>query len=725
MNQPPLYFDVLPIRPQPEPLESFTSYLMRLGEANRLRYPCDLGHRLFPGQNPYGIRILTDHVPVTLGSVSQQACCSEAHLLATTFHHLGCKFGRSTNGVALSSFLHGAIALSLRYCPLCLQEQPYYRLPWRFLSLTGCPHHGCRLLDRCSACNQPIRLLHNIIQVGVCPACQTPLSTTAVALLSEQEQQQCQQMEQELAYLLSPQPWETGNGAAFVAVGHLLERLRWQKGLAPANLVGQIGLSAKGVRHLERGKIQGAGVSFQRYLRYAAFMGVSLQQLFRNELDAFAPLPESQPTREMEMAPILQTAIAQLQANDQPVNRTTIRQTTGISKDAFRRYPETKTMLAQAWEQSEQQREEAFLERVKSTVQQLREEGETISLTNIGCVLKKKSRDFKAHPLVWDYLQQLTPPLAPRPQRGEAAMLARVQEAIQCFADNGQSFTHQDIADHLGLAAPHLYRHPQVTQLLQQMTATKHEQEQESMLEKVRAALAHLARDGQPVTRQAVTALTGISYRRLSKYPHVDTLVAHHLEADKHRQKEERMNEVRQAIRYLKDNELPVTQKAICQLAGIGKTVPNRCPELIQVIRSALAEEKPCRERRLVEQAAQAIQYLLAHDQAVTLAAVGQIVGLTECPLRQRPQIVALVQQAQNEMRERFEDGLIRGIHKAVLALQTADLPLTQNNICAEIGMPRTELTQYKRAKAAVEQVAVPYHQAQGTVWGTRHRQKF
>lgn len=46
----------------------------------------------------------------------------------------------------------------------------------------------------------------------------------------------------------------------------------------------------------------------------------------------------------------------------------------------------------------------------------------------------------------------------------------------------------------------------------------------------------------------------------------------------------------------------------------------------------------------------------------------------------------------------------------AVLALETADLPLTQNNICAEIGMVRTELTQYKRAKTAVEQVAVPYH---------------
>lgn len=724
MNLPPLYFDVLPVRPQPEPLESFTSYLMRLGEANRLRYPCDLGHRLFPGQSPYAIRILTDHVPVTWGTVSQQAHCSEAQLLATTFHHLGRKFGRPTNGKALSSFLYGAIALSLRYCPLCLQEQPYYRLPWRFLALTGCSHHDCRLLDRCGVCHQPVRLLHTTIQVGVCPACQTPLSTTAAAPLSDQEQQQCRQMEQELAYLLSPQPWETGDVTASVGVGHLLERLRWQKGLAPADLADQTGLSPKSIRHLERGKVQGPGVGFQRYLHYAAFMGVSLQQLFCNELDAFAPLPESQPTRNMKLAPVLQTAITQLQTHDQPVNRTTMRQTTDISKDAWR-YPDTKTMMAAAWKQREQQRQEALLERVKSAVQQLQEAGETISLTTIGRVLKKKPRDLKRRPLVWDYLQRLTPPLASQPQRGEAFMLARVQEAVQFFTDTGQAFTHQDIADHLGVVAPNLYRHPQVAQFLQQLSGAKREQEQESMLEQVRAALAHLERDGQPVTRQAIIALTGLSYKRLANCPPVDTLIAGRLEANTRRYKEERMNAVRQAIHYLTDHELPVTQKAICQWAGIGKTVPNRCPELMQVIRPALAEEKQRREQRLVEQVEGAVHYLLAHNQAVTLATVGQIVGLSACNLGNRTQIVALVQQAQNEMRERFEDDLIRRIHTAVLALQTADLPLTQNNICAEIGMVRTELTQYKRAKTAVEQVAVPYHQAQGTVWGTRHRHKF
>lgn len=722
MSQTPFYFDVLPIRPQSETMESFTSYLMRLGEANRIRYPCDLGHRFFPSQNPYSVRILTDYVPVTFGTVPQQACCSETRLLTTTFHHLGRKFGRATRGNTLSSFLQGAIALSLRYCPLCLQEQPYYRLPWRFLSLTGCYQHGCRLLERCGTCNQHIRLIHNPVRVGVCPSCQTPLHTVAAEPLSAQEQGQNEQMEQDLTYLLSPQPWETGDVAASVAIGHLLEQLRWQKELNPADLGHHIGLSTIGVRNLERGKIGNIGIRFQRYLRYAAFMGVSLRQLFSNDLDAFAPLPDSQLTREMEITAILQTAIEQLQANGQPVNRTTLHQITGVSKDAFRRYPATRRMLAQAREWTKQQREEALLERVKRAIQQLRYEGEMVSLVNIGRILNKKPRDFKVYPLVWDYLQQLTPLLETHPQQDKPSLLARVQEAIQFFTDNGQPFTHQNIANHLGVATPKLYLQPQVKQLLQQLTAAKLAQEQKDMLAQIQAALSYLENTGQPLTRTAIIALTDISYSRLSKYPHIEALIVHHLAADKRRHEKERVNQVYQAIDHLKESGLPVTKKAICQLAGIGETLPNRCPDLMQIIRSALAEEKQYREQKIFEQVAHAIQYLLTHNQAITLEAIGQIVGLSVCPLQRRPQVIALVQQTQNEIRERFEDGLIQHIHTAVRALQIADLPLTQNNICTEVGMVRTGLKPYKRAKAAIEQISIPYHQAQGTVWGSRHR---
>ena len=110
MNEPAFHFDVLPLHPQPEPWESLTSYLMRLAEANAFTRPCDLGHRLFPGRNPYAVRSISDHVPVTFGSLPRQACCTETQLLATTFYHLGRKFGRPPRGNSMCNFLSGTIA---------------------------------------------------------------------------------------------------------------------------------------------------------------------------------------------------------------------------------------------------------------------------------------------------------------------------------------------------------------------------------------------------------------------------------------------------------------------------------------------------------------------------------------------------------------------------------------------------------------------------------------
>src|SRR5690606_17514100 len=116
--------------------------------------------------------------------------------------------------------------------------------------------------------------------------------------------------------------------------------------------------------------------------------------------------------------------------------------------------------------------------------------------------------------------------------------------------------TNTDIGDHLGMVMPNLYRHPKVRQLLRQRTAASCDQEQSRMLELVRAALAQLEANGQPVTWEAVSALTGLSWRNLQRFPQVRDLVTRRREVDRTQEKEERMNRVRQAIHHLKQNGL-------------------------------------------------------------------------------------------------------------------------------------------------------------------------
>jgi hypothetical protein len=643
MTPPVYHFDVLPLHPPPELLESFTSYLMRLSEANGITRPCDLGYRLFPEQSPYTMLYISDHVPLTFGVVPRESCCSEAQLLATTFYHLARKFGRPARGTSLCNFLCGTIALYLRYCPLCLRERPYYRLPWRFLPLVGCHQHHCRLLDRCGQCGQQIPLLPATLRVGICPHCHHWLQAATVSQLSPEEQQQSEQLAQDLSFLLAPQPWETDDGESCLAVGRLFERLRWQRGLSPAGVSRLSGLDARGIRYLECGKT--GCVGFGRYLRYADFMGVSLKQLLLNELEDFEPLPSvpadsrngigSQPANDHRPAPGRETAHRQCH----------LAPAAGFSKETFCRYPVSKARLAEVRVLAEQQRQEALLERVRQVVEQLQAEGRPVYLAEVSRTLNRKSRFLREHPLIGEYLRQLTPPLLEQPDKGEGPMLARVQEAIRILGQTGEPFTNTDIADHLGMVMPNLYRHPKVRQLLRQRTAAGCDQEQSRMLELVQTALAHLEANGQPITWEAVSALTGLSWKSLKRFPQVRDLVTRHREVDRTQEKEERMNRVHQAIHHLKQNGLPVTQKAICETAGLGQSAPSHHPELFALIQPALAEEKQQREQQVLEQVAEALRLLLSANQPVTLPAVAEMVGLSEQQLGRIPQVRALVRR--------------------------------------------------------------------------------
>src|SRR5258708_708111 len=134
------YFDTLPLHPRPQQLESFTSYLIRIAEAN--------GIRRYSQLNPFfgeyrSISSFADYPPRSFGMLPVITNCGETELLKTTFYHVGKKFGKLYDSPWLAKFLSGVVASSLRYCPFCLQEALYYPLPWRFLPLAGCPKHAC------------------------------------------------------------------------------------------------------------------------------------------------------------------------------------------------------------------------------------------------------------------------------------------------------------------------------------------------------------------------------------------------------------------------------------------------------------------------------------------------------------------------------------------------------------------------------------------------------
>jgi hypothetical protein len=60
----------------------------------------------------------------------------------------------------------------LRYCPQCLDEDPYYRIGWQVRSSVACAKHQCWLLDTCSDCGKQ-QLLSSRSTINQCTCSKT------------------------------------------------------------------------------------------------------------------------------------------------------------------------------------------------------------------------------------------------------------------------------------------------------------------------------------------------------------------------------------------------------------------------------------------------------------------------------------------------------------------------------------------------------------------------
>jgi hypothetical protein len=145
--------------------------------------------------------------------------CTPSTLRDTTFYHLIRHFACPL--LRASRFLQGSLAASLRYCPCCLAGQPipYYRLSWRFLALSGCHTHGCRLLNACGHCGTSIPCLPSVPQLAHCSACRRDLKTCPTLPLPQQERDQLCTRTKDLEMLLMPAEWAPEITAALVMGG--------------------------------------------------------------------------------------------------------------------------------------------------------------------------------------------------------------------------------------------------------------------------------------------------------------------------------------------------------------------------------------------------------------------------------------------------------------------------------------------------------------------------
>jgi len=159
--------------------------------------------------------------------------------------------------------LHGALALHLQVCPLCLQEQPYIRLLWRLVPVHACLRHRCLLQTHCYRCGGLLSVIGPEQRHLRCPVCDADLRQPPVEAASHEVLIKQQRRQADLQFLLDPETTllnqrDLENGVVVddlcKAIGLKFRYLRMTTGLSTIEMGRQLNMSRATVSLLETGR---------------------------------------------------------------------------------------------------------------------------------------------------------------------------------------------------------------------------------------------------------------------------------------------------------------------------------------------------------------------------------------------------------------------------------------------------------------------------------------
>ncbi len=370
----------LPIHPQPQPLESFSSYVTRLAQANGLQSMSELA-ALAGSKERYRFdqRHLDYPLRLHLG-LAEIAGCSLASLQCTTFFHLGQHFGFPGEGRFLHRFLRNSLAKSLRYCPHCLAQQahPYHSLVWRLSLLEGCLEHRCLLLNRCGHCGSSLPLFVLFPQLARCSNCQGDLRTCQTDQLPKEVAETTRRRTEDLKMLLTPVQW-TAEAAQARVIGKHFAFLRQQCKLSIHEVASRMQAQERVILDIEHANWRTEAILnhalFHHYVQYADVLDSSLRDIFDEKVlqSLLTSLSEGQVLEQVK------AAIQQLRAQGEPLTQGNVARIIGIPASHLKQHPHVRLFL-------KGEREDELIRRVEHTVKQLEDRREAFSLRRV-CTL--------------------------------------------------------------------------------------------------------------------------------------------------------------------------------------------------------------------------------------------------------------------------------------------------------------------------------------------------
>ncbi|MBY6038327.1 TniQ family protein [Fictibacillus nanhaiensis] len=174
----------LPIKVNPFSDESLLSYLMRVSKGNHINLISFLNNDVGVVKNIQASELGIINInPTKMIEIEKWKTFSRqsSDPLKMTFYY-GLVHFTPNNDLTHSRFFSNIFTDTLKFCPMCLKEQKYYRLLWEINNLKICLKHKIALNDRCDKCDCSIdkRVVHKI---GFCPNCNADLSKQKMDLI--------------------------------------------------------------------------------------------------------------------------------------------------------------------------------------------------------------------------------------------------------------------------------------------------------------------------------------------------------------------------------------------------------------------------------------------------------------------------------------------------------------------------------------------------------------
>lgn len=590
----PYHFDLLPVHPRLQRLETHTSFLLRLSESNQISDQQGLKRVLFPGEAEIKKIHASDSRPRLFGALPTISMCSQESLLQSTFYHVPRKFGIIDPYVTNRSWMKTVLALHLRFCPYCLQQDPYYKLSWRFLTLLGCAKHKCQLVNSCSYCGIKNPIFPEQLRMGICPTCKKDLCSFQAPPLSLDDCNTLIVHERDLEMLLSPHEIESTPVIRHAGSAIFAFHYRWMRKQIreSRDVVARCtGITEKDILLIE--SRAGYGVSIRNYILLARYYNISLCDMFDeiqkkvSRIDMSVSSMESgvnilallSQLREEYYFSEFKDMMEEIDLDNDYIEKSSIAKNIGISSEHMSRIPKIQTFFRKGINTNKRNakdykdsREKFWLETTKDSIKTLQDQNKPVTLRNICRIMGTKRKTLYSYPTVKALLElkvdtlRINIPL--RHSKREVDLVKQTQEVLSLLEQRGERVTQRAVAEQIGLCVESLYPYPAVIALIRQEKMRRkngtsnsseknidikenivHEnkcfdslpfyeihnnqviQESETLLDKVRNAIQSIREKGKKVTVAEITRITGVLDKKLYQDSQVKEILDQEVES--------------------------------------------------------------------------------------------------------------------------------------------------------------------------------------------------